>query len=40
MRLAAAARASAVTVLPDNMRAISSCLVSASSASTLVTVAR
>ena len=40
MRLAAAARASAVMVLPDSMRAISSCRVSGSSSSTRVTVAR
>ena len=40
IRLAAAARASAVTVLPDSMRAISSCLRSGSSSSTRVTVAR
>src|SRR5205823_2964208 len=40
IRLAAAARASAVTTLPDSMRAISSCRVSASSSSTRVTVAR
>ena len=39
IRLAAAARASAVTMLPDSMRAISSCRVSASSSSTRVTVA-
>src|SRR5205085_5793983 len=40
IRLAAAARASAVTILPDSMRAISSCRVSGSSSSTRVTVAR
>src|SRR5436190_17132789 len=38
IRLAAAARASAVTMRPDSMRAISSCLVSGSSSSTRVTV--
>src|SRR5215472_11637568 len=37
MRLAAAARASAVMVEPDSIRAISSCLVSGSSSSTRVT---
>src|SRR5205814_598488 len=40
IRLAAAARASAVTLRPDSMRAISSCLVSSSSSSTRVTVSR
>src|SRR5437667_8770466 len=40
IRLAAAARASAVTTRPDSMRAISSCLVSGSSSSTRVTVWR
>src|SRR6185437_10234790 len=40
MRLAAAARASAVTVEPDSMRAISSCRVSGLSSSTRVTVLR
>src|SRR5271166_857343 len=37
IRLAAAARASAVTMRPDSMRAISSCLVAGSSSSTRVT---
>ena len=40
IRLAAAARASAVTMRPDSMRAISSCRVSGSSSSTRVTVWR
>ena len=40
IRLAAAARASAVMLRPDSMRAISSCLVSSSSSSTRVTVWR
>src|SRR5436305_1133638 len=40
IRLAAAARASAVIVLPDSMRAISSWRVSASSSSTEVMVSR
>src|SRR5271166_159883 len=40
IRLAAAARASAVMVWPDSIRAISSCLLSRSSSSTRVTVLR